>query len=247
MHVALATLLLAFATVSGQAGAAAEAQLVATSDPRALQEALAALAARSLEPQGYFIDAERTWLTVSRPLPATGTLQVRPLWSAAEGRAPQLPLSFELRPVAAAGAAAVIKATLAVTLLREVQVAMHRTRKGSAVTCADFHAERRALREVSAAAVGGACDIAGQSVALRELASGDVLNRSDVGPPLAVVAGSPVQLSVASGAVSVTALATALADARIGDELDVRLQHPIRTLKARVVAPGAAALVTGEL
>jgi len=247
MRLALLTLLLALSTLPSRAGAAAQERLAATADPRALQEALVALVARSLEPRGFFIDAERAWLNVSRPLPAMGELEVRPLWASADGRAPPLPLAFELRPPGSAGPAAAINATLAVTLLREVPVATHRIRKGSAVTCADFQVERRALREISSAARTTACDLTEQSVALRELASGDVVNRPDIGPPLAVVAGSPVHVSVESGAVSVTVLATALADGRIGDELDVRLRHPIRTLKARVVAPGAAQLVTGEL
>jgi flagella basal body P-ring formation protein FlgA len=247
MRLALAALLLALATLPSRAGTPASEQLAASADPRALQDALVALAARSLEPRGFIIDSERAWLSVSRPLPTTGTLEIRPLWTVADGRAVQLPLSFEVRPLGSAAPAAAVKATLAVTLLREVLVATHRTRKGSAVTCADFRAERRPLRETSSAALGAACDIAEQSVALRELASGDVVNRADVGAPLAVAAGSAVHVSVESGAVSVTALATALADARIGDELDVRLQHPIRTLKARVIAPGAAKLVTGEL
>jgi flagella basal body P-ring formation protein FlgA len=130
---------------------------------------------------------------------------------------------------------------------RDVLVVSGRLHKGSPISCADVHLERRNARRLSPLSLGPACDIAPESVAVRELGKGDILRASDIGAPFAVLAGAPLRIDVKAGTVTISTLATALADARVGDELDVRLQNPIRTFKARVVAPGTARLMAGEL
>jgi flagella basal body P-ring formation protein FlgA len=130
---------------------------------------------------------------------------------------------------------------------RDVLVVSERLHKGSPISCADVHLEQRKIHRVAVLSLGPMCDIAPASVAVRELGKGDILRTSDIGAPFAVLAGAPVRLDVKSGTVTISTLAVALADARIGDELDVRLQNPIRTFKTRVVAPGAAKLMAGEL
>jgi len=56
-----------------------------------------------------------------------------------------------------------------------------------------------------------------------------------------------VDLTVAVGAINVTIAAVSLADARAGDEIEVRLQRPARILKARVTGPGSAQLLDRSL
>jgi flagella basal body P-ring formation protein FlgA len=53
-------------------------------------------------------------------------------------------------------------------------------------------------------------------------------------------------VNVTTGAVSVATTAIALADARVGDQIDVRLQRPARTLRTRVTAPGSVQLIDGS-
>ena len=78
---------------------------------------------------------------------------------------------------------------------------------------------------------------------LRDIAAGAVVRSSDVGKAPAVMAGMPVRVSVATGAINVTTSAVALADASVGDQIDVRLQRPARTLRTRVAGPGVVQLV----
>ena len=69
---------------------------------QSLQERLISLADERLRPAGLSLDRARVWLSLSGPLPAGAEIAVRPLWSVGE-QMPALPLSFELRPLAASG------------------------------------------------------------------------------------------------------------------------------------------------
>ena len=66
---------------------------------------------------------------------------------------------------------------------------------------------------------------------------------NDIGRAPDVLIGVPVQVSASNGGINVTTTAIALADARVGDQIDVRLQHPSRTLRTRVIGRGAVQLV----
>ena len=209
-------------------------------DARSLEQELLALTAERLLPSGVTIDLQHSSLSLSGPLPATGTFQVRPAWSA-PGTLPPLPLTFEVRPDLA-GDMQLVRATLAVRLLQEVLVAARRLDRGSAVACADLKVARRDVRNVPKLALQPKCALNSELVMLRDVAAGDLLRSTDVGSAPDVAAGMPVRLSVAQGAIVVTTNAISLADASVGDRIEVRLQRPTRTLKARVTAPGSAQL-----
>ena len=129
----------------------------------------------------------------------------------------------------------------------DVWVAARRLHKGSAVSCADFIVKRRSARAVPRLALPAPCAVAPESVVLRELAAGDVVRTVDVGRAPDVMAGSSVRLTVAINGISVTTKAIALSDARVGDQIDVRLQRPTRTLRTRVIGPGSVQLLDASL
>jgi flagella basal body P-ring formation protein FlgA len=236
--------------------AAAPVMFVEASDMQSLQHRLLDLAEQRLQSTGLFVDRQRAWMSLSSSLPAADTYiyEVLPGWRA-DGQAPMLPLTFELQPRLPAvppGAAGdppnapTIRATLGVPLSREVWVAARRLRKGSAVTCADLSMQRRDVRELPRLSLALPCDIEPDSVALRDIAAGDVVRTVDVGEAPDVSAGARVRVNVTTGAVSVATTAIALADARVGDQIDVRLQRPARTLRTRVTAPGSVQLIDGS-
>jgi flagella basal body P-ring formation protein FlgA len=214
---------------------------VRAEDAASLQNTLLEFARQQLQPAGLFVESQRAWLSLSDPLPAHGVLEVRPSWVAG-GETPSLPLTFELRPESTTSAEP-IHAILAVTLSRDVLVAARRLRKGSIVTCVDLAEQRLELRDLPRARLALPCDVASDAVALRDIAAGDVIRRVDVGTAPDVSAGSPVHVSVASGGISVTTTAIALGDAWVGDQVDVRLRQPTRTLRTRVIGPAAVQLM----
>jgi flagella basal body P-ring formation protein FlgA len=210
---------------------------------QSLQDGLLALAQRLL-PDGLIINERHAWTSVSAPLPATDTFEVRPAWTVADAM-PPLPLKFELRPVAGRTTAP-IYASLAVRLEQRVLVAARRLHKGSTVARTDFTTEPRDVAQLPRRPLSPTYEIASELVALRDIAAGDVVRSSDIGPAPAVAAGLPVRVFASTGAITVSTTATALADADVGDRVDVRLQHPLRTLKARVIGPGAVQPVEGS-
>lgn len=125
---------------------------------------------------------------------------------------------------------------------RDVWVAARRLTKGAAAGCADFRVERRALRRVPARALTLPCEVPPGAVALREIAQHDVIRQHDVGIAPEVMGGSVVRVAVTAGAIRVMTVATALADARVGEPVSVRLDRPPRTVKARVIGPASVEL-----
>jgi flagella basal body P-ring formation protein FlgA len=213
-------------------------------DANALREELVHIAETQLVPAGLFVDRDRAWLGVSRPLPVAQELEVQVPWSVRDdGAPPVLPLEFAVR--ARGTSDQPIQVTLSVTLRRDVLVASRRLRKGSALRCDDLSVERRDIRRMPQHALLAPCEIASGSVVQRDIAARDVLRNLDVGPALDVVAGMPVRLSVATSGIQVMTTAVALADARVGDRVDVRLQRPTRRLQVRVIGPGSVELAEG--
>jgi flagella basal body P-ring formation protein FlgA len=208
---------------------------------QALREQLVRLAEEHLRPLGLFVERERTWMSLSGPLPANG-FDVQPSWTSAQ--IPGLPLTFDVLPDSAGARS--IRATLGVTLMRDVCVAARRLRRGSAVSDADLTLQRRAFEDLPKRSLTGRCELDRDLVALRDIAQGDIVRAQDVGNAPAVMAGSPVNVSVSANAVSVTTRAIALADASVGDQIDVRLQRPRRTLRTRVIGPGLVQLMDGS-
>jgi len=222
-------------------------------DMRSLEDSLLSVAEVRLRSIGLIVDRQRAWMSLSSSPPMAQLFEVRPLWSA-DTDAPLLPLAFELRPLYRGGLSAselasarTFQATLAVSVLREVAVATRRLHKGSAVTCADLTVQRRRMRDVPPSFLSPRCDVGLEAVALRDVAAGDLLRSGDIGKAPDVVAGASVRVSVAIEGVSVATTAIALADAKVGDRIDVRLQHPIRTLRTRVTGPGLVQLTDESL
>lgn len=242
MRAPLLGLVMAFA-IAGAAQAATDVRRVEIDSTQSLQEQLLALAQERLQGTGLTIDRSRVWMNVSPALPQAERFDVRPTWSV---DAPALPLTFELQPVARAAEASEVHVTLGVVLLRDVWVATRRLRKGSDVSCADLTLQQRRAQDLPQHSLVGACEIAANAVSLRDIASGAVVRTTDVGKAPAVMAGMPVRVSVATGGINVTTSAVALADASVGDQIDVRLQRPARTLRTRVAAPGLVQLEEGS-
>ena len=212
---------------------------------QALQTALIAFTQEQLQSMGLSIDSRRARMSFSAPLPETGMAEIRPAWSG-DAPLPALPLTFVLKlrdAQANKPSARPILITLAAPLLREVLVASRRLRKGSIVSCADLDMQRREVRTPPALALALPCHLAVETVAMRDLAANDVVGLRDVGSAPEVTAGAPVSVSVASRGIVVATTAVALADARVGDQIDVRLQHPARVLRTRVIGPAAVQLV----
>jgi len=217
------------------------AVLVSGTDSSELRDRLFAISEALLTEAGLHVDRSRSWLTVSEPLPAGAQFDVRPLWDAGSS-SPSLPLQFELRPIERSDATPV-RATLGVTLLRDVHVVRRRLRKGSAISCLDLEAGRRNVRYLSARVKHmHSCDLGHDAVARRDLSAGDVLLEGDTGSAPDIEAGQPVQVTVASRGIEVSTSGVAVNDAWVGDETYVRLDGPARTLRARVTAPGAVQL-----
>lgn len=189
-----------------------------------------------LRPLGIVVDDSHAWLTLSAPIEDLSQYKIMSTWRA--GAVPPLPLVFELTPIEAAPGERPVRAVLAISLQRPVLVASRRLRKGSAIGCHDTLPQLRDIKHVPSAALDVPCVLNArvdrEVVARRDIAAGDVLRQSDAGDAPAVSSGETVQLQVRGNGIDVSTTAVALADASIGDRVDVRLAHPLRTLRTRV-------------
>lgn len=215
---------------------------------RELKERLLDLAEERLRPMQWFLDRSRAQLMLSSSLPAGAAFDVTASWPAAGVDAPELPLAFDLRPSLPAGTTSdpPIHAVLSAPLMRDVAVASRRLHKQSSVQCSDLGVNRVPARSLPKRPLQLPCEVAAQAVALREISPGDVLRADDIGTPLDVVAGAHVTLNLIAGGVAIDAAAVALTDARIGDLTEVRLEHPTRTFKARVIGRSTVHLLDNQ-
>jgi flagella basal body P-ring formation protein FlgA len=203
-----------------------------------VQDELLGLIAPSLAELHLRADASNAKIAFATPLPAVAaTFDVRPNWRVGPGGLPSLPLAFELKRVDASMPADERSqwVTIAVPLLRDAPVARRRFSKGSVVNCDDVIVKPVPVRRASSDLLAVPCALPEGITALRDVAVGDVVFADDVGPPFDVVADAPVTLRVTEGGFAVDITGLALSDARIGETTEVRLQHPARTFKARVV------------
>jgi flagella basal body P-ring formation protein FlgA len=230
--------LIAAAPCSAQQWPAAESTRIEAESLQSLQGGLLEFTQRLLEPSGLIVDRQAARLLVDEQS-VHGAFQVRPLWSGAIAA----PLIFELIPLDSGRPEKPIRATLAIRLQKQVWVAARRLRKGSSVTCGDLVRRARDIRELPVSSMSAVCELDASTMALRDLAPGDVIRSSDLGQLPDVISGTPVRVRVAAGSISVMTMGTALADAKVGDRIDVRLEHPLRTLRTRVVGPAAVQLV----
>ena len=129
--------------------------------------------------------------------------------------------------------------------MHDVVVAVRALRKGAAFSCDDVELVARPERVAPKRPLAWPCRVPVASAMLHDLAAGDAVRDDDVGPPLEVLAGAPVTMEVAVHGVRVAVDATALADARVGDLVEVRLRRPERSMQARVTGEGAVQLVGG--
>jgi flagella basal body P-ring formation protein FlgA len=106
--------------------------------------------------------------------------------------------------------------------------------------------DRREIRQLPKLPLALPCEIPAGFVALRDIAAHDSIRGVDIGKAPDVTAGAPVRVMVSTGGISITASAIALADGRAGDQIEVRMQRPARTLRTRVIGPGAVQLTDGN-
>ncbi|MGZ3182508.1 MAG: flagellar basal body P-ring formation chaperone FlgA [Telluria sp.] len=111
---------------------------------------------------------------------------------------------------------------------------------GAPLRCADF-----APAEVDAAALASApvVDCAGvRGRARRAIAAGEALQEALQAVPPAVADGDSVRLRYAAGAIELESRATALADAAVGQAVDVRPAGANQAVRALVAAPGLVSI-----
>lgn len=116
---------------------------------------------------------------------------------------------------------------------QSVLVMRHAVRRGEAVDCATVVESVRGM--APSAALLAPCQLPESTVALRPLGAGDVLRASDVGSAPAVSLQGSVRLRVTVGQVRVERAGTALADARIGEQVLVRLNGSQQAVRGVVV------------
>jgi flagella basal body P-ring formation protein FlgA len=186
-----------------------------------------------LRGSGLSIEASRAQAVPSRELRADESFVLVPRWSARDS-VPAMPLTFDLVPSGAPGGAA--RVTVVAPLRREVLVARQRVERGEAVSCDDMAARPLDLRAVPVRALTPPCVMADGDVALRTLLPGDALRAEDVGDPPDVSARNPVNVRVVEGAIRLEQSGVALADARIGERVPVRLDGSRQQVQGRVIA-----------
>lgn len=235
-------LLLVASHATADSLAAGASVYIEAADLSSLQVSLLRVAQERLEAARLFVDPERAWLTVSGHMPEADGFEVRTNWSVQPGMLPAQPLIFEIRPVHAGVAGSPMRASLAVRLLRDQWVAARRLAKGSPVSCDDLKLMRRHVSQIDDVLTAQPCELARDGVAQRDLTSGEVIRRADIGAAREVVAQSSVEVSVRAPGIELTTVGIALADASQGEEVPVRLQHPTRILKVRVTGAGMAEL-----
>lgn len=128
---------------------------------------------------------------------------------------------------------------LAVRALAEGPVAAHDLASGTRVSPADLRAGSIDLAAAQLARVDDAARLAGQRLK-RSVRQGDPVTARAVEDPPEVERGVPVVVEFASGGISITSAGVALADARTGQPVALRLPRQSAPLVATVVGPQRA-------
>lgn len=232
----------------GVAAAAPDAVwTVHVASQQALEDALVSGAVQRLAPLGVHVEPQGARVTTGRAIAVGSTVRVHPRWQDGDGRL-RLPLSFNLEVLPAVGGPALppVTASLSAVVKKDVLVARRSLRRGAALGCDDTDVVRRALGEVPNDALGTPCGLTAAVVAHREIGSGALLRRGDVGAARDVVAQAAVLLRSRVGGITVERAGTSLEDADRGGEVLVRIAGSSRTARGVVVDRGLVEL-KGEM
>ena len=243
-YVAAAAMALGVAP-SLDAGVAPTAVQIRIDDEESLMDALLDFTQRRLRPVGLSVDRQHAQMTLSGANVPVGMYEISAKWRT-DMQGPAEPLVFEMHRLIDSGERAgdtAREAFLAVPLMRDTAVAIRWLRKGSVFHCDDVRVEARTLKDVPKQPFPLPCRAETEVSTLRDIGPGDALRAEDVGAAFDVLVGAVVNVAVAAHGIHVGTTAVALSDARTGEQIDVRLDHPTRTLKARVTGPGSVQLV----
>lgn len=208
-----------------------------------LRSDLLQLSRTFLAPVGLSIDVGHVQLATSRPLADGERFSARPLWFESSA-APPLPLVFELRSLD--GSEIPVRATLSVALQREVLALRRRVERGAPLVCDDVEVSSKPLRLVPTHALQPPCELPSNAQMRRVLLAGEVLRQGDARVPPEVVAQASVNVRVKVGRIVLEKVGTALADARKGESVRVRLNGGGQVLRGRVVAHNTVVMEGSE-
>ncbi len=214
-------------------GAIASAEPQATVNARTLQADLLQLSAQWLAPARLHLDEQRAQLVTSRTLADDEQFIAMPLQTFGADR-PSMPLRFELH--SPTGAQAPVRATLSAPLEQDVLVLRQRGERGTAITCDDLDTQRKPLRFVPSRALPLPCALPADAQLRRAMLAGEVLRDSDAVPPPEVSAQAPVKVRVVVGQIALEKPGIALADAKQGERVRVRMNGSTQPLNGRVMA-----------
>lgn len=128
--------------------------------------------------------------------------------------------------------------------LKPVWVAGGPLRKGDALSCARLRQDKRVLRVANDSWQGSCENLLGLRVR-RPLQAGDVLMAADMADASVIQGQQEMVVVTRLGAIEVQATGTALADARMGEKVPVRLAGQTQVIQAIVIAPGMARVAEG--
>lgn len=124
-----------------------------------------------------------------------------------------------------------------VNLYRQLWVASRPLKRGDIVTTVDLSQAVVNLSSIRQGLVTQREHLLGQEVQ-RPIAKGDTFRASALGAPLVIKRGDLVMIELRSGAISVSAQGTAMANGRIGERIRIRNGQSDRIIHAEVVAAG---------
>jgi flagella basal body P-ring formation protein FlgA len=213
-----------------------------------LRADLLQLSATLLAASRLHLDEEHSRVTTSRVVDADEQFVAVPTWQGGSPQ-PSMPLTFDLTPTNGRGGVVVsmrMRASVSAPLQREVLVMQRRSERGSPLACTDLALERRPARFVPPHAMQPPCALPADATLRRSLIAGETVRQGDAGVPPDVAALESVSVRVVIGQVALEKTGIALADARLGDKVRVRVNGSAQQLSARVVAHKVVVLEGSE-
>jgi flagella basal body P-ring formation protein FlgA len=133
---------------------------------------------------------------------------------------------------------------LTVRAYRAVLVARHDLAAGIAPRCDSLELREQDVAALDSAPVGADC-AAVQGRLKRALSSGAALQKNALQADLAVSQGESVSLQMVDGSIVLESRATAMADASVGQSVDVKPSGSTQAVRAEVIGPGLVK-ITGK-